>query len=131
MQTTLKRIDVGSAFRVGFILFGLIAVVFGLLFVGLQGLLLTTVSNLARDTVDSSADISFLMTGGIASLCIFYGILVVFSAIGGGIQLALMAFFYNLTVNWVGGIKIEFESPADDFLDDVERDLGKPKRGDV
>ena len=120
MRTTLTRIDVGSAFRVGLVLYALLAAVFGLIFVGMQALFLTGVSSMAR-TAPNAADLSFFTTAGIAGLCIFYGVLVVFSAIGGGIQFALLAFFYNLTANWMGGIKVELETEESDLLDDVAR----------
>lgn len=131
MQTTLKRIDVGSAFKVGLVLFGLMSAVFGLLFVGLQGVFLTGITSMLRDAGSSASGYSFMMTGGLVGLCFLYGMVVIFGAIGGGIQFAVTAFFYNLTVNWIGGIKIELEAPSDDLLDDIERDLGKPKRGET
>ena len=133
MLTTIKRINVGSAFRVGVILYGLLMAVFGLFFVGVQALLLNGLSSLA--TVNSpysgSSNVNFFTTAGLVGLCIFYGLLVVFGAIFGGIQFAVIAFFYNLTANWVGGVKVELEMGDSELLDDIERDTYKPKRGDL
>lgn len=128
MQTTLKHIDVGSAFRVGIVLYGLLMLIFGLVYVLFQGALL---SIMARSIpTDSFNGASALLTGGIVTSCIFYGLLVVFGGIFGGIQGAILAFFYNRTANWIGGLKIELQSD-DHLLDDIERDTYTPKRSDL
>jgi len=135
MHTTLKRVDIGSAFRVGVILYGLIFLVFGLVFVLFQGLLLnlitrSTTFNLPNTPNGSGSTTAFLGAGILGLLC-FYGIGIVVAAIFGGIQCAILAFFYNLTARWVGGIKVELETSDTGLLDDIERDMGKRKRDDL
>jgi hypothetical protein len=113
MRTTLKRVDIGSAFRVGVVVYAVLFAVFGLLFVALQGWFISSIARFADDP-DLFAGI---VGGGILSLLCFYAVGIVAAAIFGGIQFALGAFCYNLAANWVGGIRIELE--RDD--EDVER----------
>jgi len=131
MHTTLKRINVGSAFRVGAILYGLLFAVFGLIFVLLNSLFFSALTNLARtnnfNTPNTPNANAFLGAGIVGLLC-FYGVGIVAGAILGGIQLAILAFFYNLTANWVGGIKIELETDDSGLLNDIERDVS-PRGG--
>lgn len=130
MQTTLKRIEVGSAFRVGIVVSGLFFAIFGLIVVGMQALLLTGIASLTEDGTASGASISAFLGMGTLSLLCFYGIGVVVGAIFGGIQFAVGAFCYNLAANWVGGVRVELETSASGLLDDIERDLPKRKRDD-
>jgi hypothetical protein len=132
MQTTLKRIDVGSAFRVGMIVTGLLFAIFGILFVGIQAILLTGIASLSEDASASSATgvTAFLGVGVLGLLC-FYGIGVVVGAIFGGIQFAIGAFCYNLAANWVGGVKVELETGDAGLLEEIERDLPKRKRDEL
>lgn len=131
MRTILKRIDTGSAFRVGFVLYALMFAIFGLLFVALQGLLISGLAGLASDSSNSSSLGVFFGAGVLGLLC-FYGVGIIAAAVGGGIQFALVAFFYNLTANWIGGLKIELETESNEVpFDDIERDIGKPKRTDL
>lgn len=130
MQTTLKRIDVGSAFRIGLIVSGLFFAIFGLLFVGMQGVFLSAITSLTRDS-SASADLSAFFGAGVLSLLCFYGVGVVVGALAGGIQFAVGAFCYNLAANWVGGIRIVLETGQTDFLDDIESDLSKRKRSEL
>ncbi|MEP7293970.1 MAG: DUF3566 domain-containing protein [Chloroflexota bacterium] len=121
MHTTLKHIDIGSAFRVGVVVYALLFAVFGLLFVLLQGLLLSSLRVLIQDGSGStrSGDLSGMFMGaGVLSLLCFYGVGIVFAAIAGGIQFAVGAFCYNRAAHWVGGVKVELES-SDELPDDL------------
>jgi hypothetical protein len=129
MQTTLKRIDVGSAFRVGIVLYGLIFAVFGLFFVAFQGLFLSALSSGSFTVNGDSFNPAAFMGAGILSLLCFYVFGVVAGAIFGGIQCAILAWLYNLTAHWIGGIKVVLETPESDMvLDDLMRDTEKRKR---
>ena len=131
MHTTLKRIDVATAFRVGFVVYALIFAIFGLIFVLLQGLLLSGMAGLASDS-SNRGDFGIFFGAGILGLLCFYGVGIIAAAVGGGIQLALGAFFYNLAANWIGGIKIELETDESRFtLDDIEREMNKRKRDEL
>ena len=129
MRTTLKRIDVGSAFRVGIVLYALFFAVFGLLFVVFQGLILGAVSR--SGAFDRANDVSAFFGAGVLSLLCFYVIGVVCAAIFGGLQVALFAWLYNLTANWIGGIKVDLETEASLTLDDIARDQAQRKRDDL
>ena len=128
MQTTLKRIDIGSAFRVGVILYGLLFAIFGLIFVLLQSLFFSAITNLARSSNFDAPNLpnssAFLGVGILGLLC-FYGVGIVAAAIFGGIQIAVIAFFYNLTARWVGGLKVELQTDDSGLLDDIERDISR------
>lgn len=117
----IKRIRVGSAFRVGLLVGAVVAAITGLLIVAFQGLFLSAIMSIL--TVDSQSG-GFSSSGGNAfatfsliTLCIFYAMYVVFSAIFGGISAVITAFAYNLTAGWIGGLEIELETE------------GKNKRG--
>lgn len=130
MQITLKRIDVRSAFRVGMIVSGLLFAVFGLLVVALQGVFLNAITRSGSFDIPNAPNSTTIILGtGVLSLLCFYGVGVVVAAIFGGIQFAVGAFCYNRAANWVGGLKLELEAGDSAFLDDIERDLGKRKRG--
>jgi hypothetical protein len=134
MRTTIKRIDVGSAFRVGLILYALLFAIFGLLFVAFQGLLLSGLESLMRASIEDGSSLPVdapIVTFGLLSLLCFYGVGVVIAAIFGGIQFAVGAFCYNITSGWVGGIKVELETEETDLLDDIERDTYKRKRDEL
>lgn len=109
MRTTLKRIEIGSAFRVGMVFSALSFAVLGLLFVLMQGALLSAIARYA----DDANTFAGVMGGSLLGLLCFYGVGVVVAAVFGGIQFAIGAFFYNLTANWVGGIKVELEREDD------------------
>ncbi len=132
MKTTLKHIDVGAAFRVGAVLYGLLFAVFGLIFVLFESLFINMLTNLANTNVYSYGNVPFyssanlLGLGVIGALC-FYGVGIVAAAIGGGIMLAIVAIFYNLTARWVGGLRLELQADDSRLLDDIERDL-RPSR---
>ncbi len=110
MQTTvIKRINVSSAFRIGLVVSALVAAIFGLLFVAMQGLFISALARFADDSSTSAG----VLGGGILSLLCLYGVGIVIGAIFGGIQFAVGAFCYNLAANWVGGIRLELETGED------------------
>lgn len=114
MQTTLKRIDITSAFRIGAVTSALLFAVFGLLFVLFQGLLLSGMRAAIETEIRNEFNFNGMFLGaGILGLLCFYGVGVVFAAIFGGIQFAVGAFCYNLAANWVGGVRIELERDDD------------------
>jgi hypothetical protein len=129
MRTTLKRIDVGSAFRVGFVVYGLMWAIFGLLFVLLQSWLLNAFSrsiSINGGSYGNNFNPALFMGTGLVSMLCFYGVGIIASAIGGGITFAVGAFVYNLSANWIGGIRIELdavEMGGGALLDDIERDI--------
>lgn len=118
-MVTIKRIGVGSAFRVGMIVGGLLALIFGLLFIALPSLFLTSLTGLMMSVepgMRGSGDAFAAFTT--ATMCIIYIVNIVFSAIFGGITAAVSAVAYNLASRWVGGLEVELQ----------DEDIGKSKR---
>jgi hypothetical protein len=113
---TITRIDPTSAMKVGALLSALSFTVFGLLLLAFQSLLLSALSNSSSSSSGVSG--SSILAAGMVGLCVFYGIGVIGATISGGIGGLVVAFAYNLTANWVGGLRIE--------LDDAP--TAKPKR---
>ena len=110
----IKKINISSAFRVGAIVSAIISAVFGLLFVGLQGFIISTFMSFA--TFDAGTASGFDTTGmdlfgtlSLAFLCVFYIINVILSAVFGGIMSAVAALAYNLSANWIGGLEVQME----------------------
>ena len=96
-KRTLKRIDPGSAFKVGAITYALMWAILGLPYVLLMGSLMSAV---AQSTGQGAA-----VAGGFGIGMYLFGI--IGSAIGGGIMAAVSAFAYNLVSGWVGGLEVE------------------------
>jgi len=114
---TITRIDPTSAMKVGALLSALSFTVFGLLLLAFQSLLLSALSS-SSSSSSSGVSGSSILAAGMVGLCVFYGIGVIGATISGGIGGLVVAFAYNLTANWVGGLRIE--------LDDAP--TAKPKR---
>lgn len=134
MHTTLKRVDIGSAFRVGVILYGLMFVIFGGLSVLFQGLFWNAIFRSATFNLPNAPNVPngatvFFGASALTLFCLYLAGIVV-AAIFGGIFAALLAFFYNLSARWVGGIRVELETETG-LLDDIERDMGKRKTSDL
>lgn len=112
----LQRVGVGSAFKVGAVVYGLMFLVFGLFGLLCNLTLLAPVMSTAvmmngemitsRDLLGSFGALS------LAGLCLAYAVGVVASALGGGLSAALMALFYNWAVRWVGGLELDVAGPG-------------------
>ena len=96
-KRVLKRIDVGSAFKIGAVTYGLLWAILGLPYSLALGSFMST---MARATGQSGG----VMAGGVIGMYIFG---LIFAAIGGGIGAAVGAFAYNLVSGWMGGLEIE------------------------
>lgn len=114
-MVTIKRINVGSAARVGAIVSLIVGAITGILFLALPSLFFTSFINIA--TIATSGSTTTLQpafndtfaTLSLVTLCITYVVSLVFSAIAGGIGGMLFAFAYNLSVHWVGGLEVELD----------------------
>lgn len=125
-MVTIKKISIGSAFRVGAVISVIFWAVFGLLFFALPGLLF---SSLTTSTFSSTPELrEFGMMGG-AGLLVTYLCAIPFYAIAGGLAGALYALVYNITSGMVGGIEVELDDLSGRGVDvpDWGPMSGKPK----
>lgn len=110
-MTILQRVGVGSAFKVGVVVYGLLFAVFGLLGLfcnlALIAPIMSTAVMMNGDVVRARDMFGSLGAMGLAGLCLAYAIGVVASALGGGLSFAMMALFYNWAVRWVGGLELD------------------------
>jgi len=128
-MVTLKRIDVGSAMRVGALIYAVLFTVFALLWILFQSLILNGMNSLANSVAISangspvqSLNGSALAGLGLATCGCGYLIGMVCAVIGGGIFGLLVAFSYNLIANWFGGLRVQIE--ADEApLDKLKREM--------
>jgi|GEM_PF-3360914 len=120
---TVKRVSVGSAFKVGAIVSLIISAITGLCFALFAGSILTTMSSIATSMNQSGGtttsltqnDLAAFNAAGLTSLCISVGIQMVVAAIGGGLFSGLLAIAYNLTARWVGGLELELNDDGYGF----------------
>ena len=95
----VRRVEPGSAFKVGMLVYAIMGLVLGIFVAGIS----TLVGNLAP--LGSSAPGAKLLGAGmgIGSIVIFpilYGII-------GGVFAAIGAALYNLVAGWVGGLEVD------------------------
>jgi hypothetical protein len=104
----IKRVTIGSAFKVGAAVSGLIMLILGIPAVLCQGSFLALLSSAGRSS-SNSVNPAALMGGGFVGIVVFWIISVVVAAIGGGVFGALYAILYNATVGITGGIEVEVQ----------------------
>ncbi len=105
MNVTIKRVGVGSAFKVGLVLSALIFAIFGLIGLGLQFAFSSAISSAFRSTSGSTSfDFASM---GLPILCGTYIVGIIAAGIGGGIGAAIYAFFYNLVSGMTGGLQVQ------------------------
>lgn len=116
-MVTLKRIGINSAFRIGAMIGLITSFISGALLVGMQALFVSVFANLIAASVNvdnttyiSPNELNMMTSFGIAGLCIFFLVYIVFSTIAGGIGGIIWAFAYNLGARWVGGLELELEA---------------------
>jgi lipid-A-disaccharide synthase-like uncharacterized protein len=98
-NVTLSHVSPGSAFKIGAVVGFLGWAIFGVLWVVLQYVILSGTRSSYYGTVSINS----------GALCLSYFIMMVVSAIGGGIGGAIYAWLYNLAVGWVGGLEVTLE----------------------
>jgi hypothetical protein len=104
---TIRRVGIGSAFKVSAVLTALFWAIFGLLFLLFPTLLVGQLTTGSTSGFSSSQDFADV-AGGSLILVYFCGI-AIYAVIGGLIG-ALYAFLYNLVAGWVGGLEVELSS---------------------
>jgi hypothetical protein len=114
---TLKRVGINSAFKIGAMIGLITSLISGVLLVGMQALFVSAFAGLIATSMDAGEfssinpnELNFMTTFGLAGLCIFFLVYIVFSTIAGGIGGVIWAFAYNLGARWVGGLELELET---------------------
>jgi hypothetical protein len=105
MTVTIKKVSVGSAFKVGLVLSAIAFAIFGLIGLGLQALFANALSAAFRNAGNGS-NFDFGATS-LTFFCVGYLIGIVASGIFGGIGAAIYAVLYNLTSGITGGLQVE------------------------
>ncbi|MFW5691775.1 MAG: hypothetical protein ACOCX3_00330 [Chloroflexota bacterium] len=98
---TIKKISIGSAFKVAAVVSTLLWLVFGLLLVLLP--------SSALEVNTSFRDGDFIRTLDRGSLFISYLCGLPLQAVLGGLAGAFIAFAYNVTAGWIGGLQVEVQ----------------------
>lgn len=108
---TIKRINVGSAAKVGAVVTMVTSAIMGLFVFGLQALFFSSMASLISSSSPgfqtSEAQAFGALSLGI--LCMIYVIYVVLAGIAGGIGGLISAVAYNITAGWIGGLEMEIE----------------------
>ncbi len=105
----LRRVRVGSAFKVGALITGLQYLIFGLLFLLFNSAILNSMMSAMSASSRSSANLGGASAVGFGALLLIYGCGIPFAAFFGGVSWAITAFFYNLAAGWVGGVEIQLD----------------------
>lgn len=98
-QVMVRKISVGSAFKVGMVLSGLLFAIFGIPFLFLTA----AVGNQLAQQGQASQAADMGLAGGV----FFYLIGIVAYAVAGGVGFAIQAFLYNLVAAFAGGLEVE------------------------
>ena len=116
-MVTLKRVGINSAFKIGAMIGLITSLISGTLLVGMQALFVSAFTNLIAASVNvdnttyiSPSELNMMTSFGIAGLCVFFLVYIVFSTIAGGIGGVIWALAYNLGARWVGGLELELET---------------------
>lgn len=97
----IRRIGVGSAFKIGAVLSALLFAVFGIFFLVLPGLFGATIFGAFFGRQGGAGVLVASLIGYVlGTVC--YGLI-------GGVFMALYAWLYNLVAGWVGGLRIEMD----------------------
>ena len=106
---TVKRIDIGSAFRIGTLVTGLFSLIVFALVAIFQAAIFSSLFSMSSELNGSPAfpEASFFGLAGLAGFCVFFVCGTVIYAVIGGISAALFAFFYNLVARQWGGLEVE------------------------
>jgi hypothetical protein len=100
----LKRVDIGSLFKVAFVLYLVLGMVAGLFF----GMALMTIGSLSSLLGEEHIPGLHMITGmagfvAVPVMAICYGIV-------GSIVVSIVGLLYNLAAGRVGGLKLEFDT---------------------
>jgi hypothetical protein len=106
MNVTIKKVRVGSAFKVGFVLNIILFAIFGLVALITQLLFASAFSAVFRNSTGAFSTFDF-NTIGIPILCMGYAGGIVVAGIFGGIGFSIYALVYNIATGMTGGLQVE------------------------
>jgi len=101
-MAVIKRIEPGSAFKVGLVVYAFLGLLIGI-FVACLSLVAGSLGNLAGGGIIGPR--AFGVGFGVGSIIVFpilYGLI-------GGVVAAIVAVLYNLAAGWIGGLQIDLE----------------------
>ena len=104
-RRTIRRVNVGSAMKIGAMLQFLIWAVFGLIFLVVGGLCSAFMTAAMSDRLNPGG--SSVLAGGLLTMLAFYFVGLIASGVLGAITGALYAGLYNLSAGWIGGLEVE------------------------
>ena len=111
-MTTLKRVDPMSAFKVMALMYLIIGIVVAVIYACIAVTSFSAFSTMINSLESSTGNtIPIDFSGfGIVGVLLMSVCGVFFYAVIGGIMGAVIAFVYNITVQWTGGLVVELES---------------------
>ncbi len=116
---TIRKFDVGSAFRIGALVSGVLALVFVLPALLCQFSLLSSINTEMMSVNGSNVDFPFensMLQGlGIVGTLFFSICGIVLYMVIGGIGAAISAFAYNIIARQFGGLQVEIEDPEERY----------------
>jgi hypothetical protein len=104
-KTLLRRVDVFSAAKIMAIIYAIIGLIYGVIF--MIFMMFVGLAAISYPNSYSPAGAGGAFLGGIFILILTP----IFAAIGGFIAGALFAFIYNLAVGWIGPLEMEMDIP--------------------
>lgn len=99
MTLEIKRLDVWSCVKVGFILFGIMGLIIGILYALMIGFITSLMGPLGGTDIEP---LSGLFSGALGIFMAFF--MAIFYAVMGAVTTAITVWLYNICARWVGGI---------------------------
>ena len=100
----LKRVDIGSLFKVAFVLYAILGLVAGLMVAGVVMMMGSLGELFADEHIPG-----FGMLTGVAGI-VLVPVMSMFYGIMGSIVVTIVGLLYNFAAGKVGGLKMEFET---------------------
>ncbi len=104
MTLEIKRLDVWSCVKVGFILFGILGLIIGIFY----GLIISFIGSMMGPLGGTEIEpLAGLFSGALGIFMAFF--MAIFYAVMGAIATAITAWLYNICARWVGGIVLNLD----------------------
>lgn len=104
MTLEIKRLDVWSCVKVGFILFGILGLIIGIFYALMIGFITSLMGPLGGSEIEPLAG---LFSGALGIFMAFF--MAIFYAVMGAVATAITVWLYNVCARWVGGIMVNLE----------------------